>query len=90
MCFSQTCSNLQNRQVDLFQRAHTIENQLTNLSQRINEIHRLKNKLHESHVINERKLRQIHDLNASMSSEENHERLILTQVNHRNRKTLFV
>ena len=80
--FSQTCLNLQNRQTDLFQRAHTIENQLTNLSQRINEINRLKTKLHESHVNNERKLRQIHEMSATISTDENHERLILIQVNN--------
>lgn len=83
--FSQTCTNLQNRQIDLFQRAQSIDNQLKNLSQRINEIHRLKNKLQESQLNNERKLRQISELIPTISTEENHERLILTQVDRSKR-----
>ncbi len=64
----------------MFQRATTIENQLNNLSQRINDIQRLKTKLTDSHLNIERKLQHINNLNSTINTDENHERLILIQV----------
>lgn len=87
--FSQMCSTAQNRQTNLFQRANTIENQLTNLSQRIGEIQRVKSKLTDSHLNNERKLQQITGMNSTISTDENHERLILIQVNHQDQLFLI-
>jgi len=73
---------MQNRQTNIFQRADTIENQLNNLSQRINDIQRIKTKIIDSHVNIERKLKQINDYASTINTDENHERLILIQVNN--------
>ncbi len=81
--FSQTCLTMQNRQTNIFQRADTIENQLNNLSQRINDIQRIKTKIIDSHINIERKLKQINDYSSTINTDENHERLILIQVNNR-------
>jgi hypothetical protein len=74
---------MQNRQTNIFQRADTIENQLNNLSQRINDIQRIKTKIIDSHINIERKLKQINDYSSTINTDENHERLILIQVNNR-------
>ena len=73
---------IQNRQTNIFQRASAIETQLNNLTQRINDIQRIKTKITDSHVNIERKLQQINDLISTINTDENHERLILIQVNN--------
>jgi uncharacterized protein (UPF0305 family) len=74
---------MQNRRTNIFQRANTIENQLNNLSQRINDIQRIKTKIIDSHLNIERKLQQMNELVSTINTEENQERLILIQVNNR-------
>jgi hypothetical protein len=74
---------MQNRRTNIFQRANTIENQLNNLSQRINDIQRIKTKITDSHLNIERKLQQMNELISTINTEENQERLILIQVNNR-------
>ncbi len=73
---------MQNRRTNIFQRANTIENQLNNLSQRINDIQRIKTKIIDSHLNIERKLQQINNLISTINTDENQERLILIQVNN--------
>jgi hypothetical protein len=80
--FRQTSLTIQNRQTNIFQRANAVETQLTNLSQRINDIQRIKTKISDSHLNIERKLQQINDLISTINTDENHERLILIQVNN--------
>ncbi len=87
--FSQTSLAIQNRQTNIFQRASAVETQLNNLSQRINDIQRIKTKITDSHLNIERKLQQINDLISTINADENHERLILIQVNHRIRNSFI-
>jgi len=76
---------MQNRQMNIFQRANTIETQLNNLFQRINDIQRIKTKLIDSHINIDQKLKQINNLTSTTNTDENQERLILIQVNNQNK-----
>jgi hypothetical protein len=71
---------MRNRQTDIFQRATTIEHQLNTLSQRMNDIKRLKTNISDSHINIERKLKQINDLSSTTNTDEKQERVILAQV----------
>ncbi len=71
--------------MNIFQRANTIETQLNNLFQRINDIQRIKTKLIDSHINIDRKLKQINNLTSTTNTDENQERLILIQVNNQNK-----
>jgi regulator of replication initiation timing len=71
---------MQNRQIDIFRRANTIENELNSLLQQINDIKRKKTKIIDSHLNIERKLKQIQDLTSTINVDEKQERVILSQV----------
>ena len=73
---------MQNRQTNIFQRANTIENQLSIISQRIHDIKRMIIKLMDSHINIEQKLKQIKDSISTVNIDEKQERLIRTQVSN--------